>query len=73
MSELTSNTTYYSDSGYTCAICHTWVPYGYAHTCSGQPASQPTEVKWDRMSDVRIADALERIAAALELANERPA
>jgi hypothetical protein len=53
-----------TDVGYTCAICGAWVPYGIAHHHS-YPTPQPS-VKWDRMSDVRIADALERIATALE-------
>jgi len=51
--------------GYTCGMCGAYVPTGTPHW---HPASMPPtqSVKWDRMSDVRIADALERIAAALE-------
>lgn len=53
-------------SGYTCAVCGGWVPYNTVHNCPGYSAQNPPSVKWDRMSDVRIADALERIAEALE-------
>lgn len=62
------STTAPTGGGYTCAICGVFVPSGTTHFCYGhRPYVQP-EVKWDRMTDVRIADALERIAAALERA-----
>lgn len=57
--------------GYNCAVCGAWVPHGVVHSCGGVPSSPPPapvigNVRWDRMSDVRIADALERTAKALE-------
>lgn len=51
--------------GHTCAICRVFVPSGTTHFCCGSPYQRAAEVKWDRMSDVRIADALERIAKHL--------
>lgn len=51
--------------GYTCAVCGIFVPSGTTHFCYGSPYQRAAEVKWDRMSDVRIADALERIAGCL--------
>ena len=60
------DSTYPSGGGYTCAYCGAFVPSGASHTCPGFTYQPAPEVRWDRMSDVRIADALERIAAALE-------
>ena len=64
---LMSSTYPYGGSGYTCSVCGAYVAYGYSHaSCRGyRPATGGNEVKWDRMSDVRIADALEHIATHL--------
>lgn len=59
----------YVDGGWTCGNCGAFVPNNTTHACPGWTYQPATEVKWDRMSDVRIADALERIAAALEAQN----
>ena len=58
----------YTYTGTFCYRCQQWMPYTLTHNCSGyqSPAADPPAVKWAWLSDVRIADALERIAAALE-------
>lgn len=63
------STTHPTDGGYTCARCGAFVPQGISHSCAGLPPMPDYQVRWDRMTDVRIADALERIAAALEAQN----
>ena len=56
---------------YKCWGCGQYVPVGSTHSCPGyQPATGGNSIKWVRMTDVRIADALERIAAALEAQNQ---
>lgn len=60
------STTYPTGGGYTCVRCGGFVPQGCSHSCAGFQPMPETQVRWDRMSDERIADALERIAAALE-------
>lgn len=68
MSFTSADTSYPTNGGYTCVRCGSYVPNGCSHACAGGvPDFQDFQaVKWDRMSDVRIADALERIATALE-------
>lgn len=56
-------------AGYTCAVCHIFVPSGTTHFCQGTPYQRAAEVTWDQPSHQRIAAALERIAAALEAQN----
>jgi hypothetical protein len=69
-----STTAYPTGGGYNCVRCGVFVPNGCSHSCGGFFADPTPNVRWDRMSDVRIADALERIADALEQARteERP-
>lgn len=59
------STTYPMGGGYNCAVCGAFVPAGVTHSCAGFRPMPDYQVQWDRMSDVRIADALERIAAHL--------
>lgn len=61
--------------GYICSVCGNYAPYGIGHVCPGPRShSETSSTRWDRMSDVRIADSLERIATALEAiaAKEQP-
>lgn len=58
-----------NDNGYTCMTCKQWVPFGTTHTCSQwQPWRQQVSVSPPPQDPalLRIATALERIAAALE-------
>jgi hypothetical protein len=63
---------YQSTGGYTCSVCGTWVALGAYHSC-GTPTyqRQPQTFNWIYPDPtlVRIAAALERIAAALEQTN----
>ena len=50
-------------SGWQCSNCRAWVGFGQSHSCN-----PVTTQNWplDSVGNLRIADALERIAAALE-------
>lgn len=66
-SKLTSNVPF-GPSGYRCAACGVWVPNGTSHICSTYTPPQPypqVTISPDP-TQLRIAAALERIAAALE-------
>lgn len=58
------------NSGYTCATCGQWVPFGTCHICN-YPPEQSTAPTFYPYPDERAAKALERIADALEKLTKR--
>lgn len=67
--------TYPMGSGWRCSFCQMWVPQGVVHLCQQQPptATPFPQVTVNDATQLRIAAALERIAAALELDRPIPA
>lgn len=55
--------------GYTCARCNAFVPNGSVHSCPSTFAWVNPPPPPPKLVDLRIAEALERIAAALEAQN----
>lgn len=60
-----STTTAIGPTGYTCVVCHQWVLVGNTHSCTNPVWVNPPPPP-PKLVDLRIAEALERIAAALE-------
>ena len=59
-------------AGYRCGICRTFVPYNTTHVCGGNATRDGGTFVAVPSPDLRIADALERIAAALEVLASPP-
>lgn len=55
-----------STGGYTCCLCHQWVPLGAIHQCGRTPPPLPTVTVSPSPGEALLAAALNRVAAALE-------